>query len=408
MSAELSPTITLTAPGTYQGTLRAGNEAGESPALRFDYTVHGSEPTCWIGSAVDPHFESGYDVAVALHNGLPVLAYYDQKLAGPVVSLTVARALRASPQGIPDWRLTRLDSELVHSGPGLALASHSNRLLIAYRDSGQSDLKLATSKIPTPATVADWTFQVVHGEPELPMTGFVRMLANGRPTLTYQVSPPSTGRELWIAVGLVPLLTVPADWSRHRVSPQVHQPSWHDPVIHDGRFAVAYQADQTRGLWLARANVAEPASGGEWTVHQMDVEGPAGAHVDLEVVDGLLVAAYRPSHNLGFRLAQALIPEPATADDWSLLNRGDSIKVIGQMSLRKVGNRLAVAFPDGARQQYVVGWSTTGDASSPWIFQDLRFNILNQEFSHLLVGPDRLLLPVRTVGGMELYEAPLP
>lgn len=406
-STEASPSITLGAVGTYQGTLIASNAAGSSAPHPFSFTVAEAGPPTWHAYTVDANPGVGRYGSMVIYDGKPVIAYED----GVNFDLRVARALVENPASAAVWQIHIVDGLGDDNDVGQegSLAVVDGFLAIAYHDDTNRDLKYARAQDPTPTTTTDWTFHRVDGaDSEVGLTTSLTVV-NGVPWISYfdasngdlrvarGVSSLPDAEEDWITmvadvggdVGLYTSIedlagvgavsyydrgvgalrfaralsttpTGPADWSAHEVD-RAGGPTgfWTSLAILAGNPAITYYNFDAQDLRISLATSATPGAG-DWFAYTIDGSGRVGTDGSLIVQDGRLAVSYWAAGASALRVARADTELPTNPSAWDSVV-ADSPGVGQWTSLVDYTGVIAVSYYDVSQ-----GHLKYAQASGPW------------------------------------------
>ncbi|MEO7994930.1 MAG: PKD domain-containing protein, partial [bacterium] len=334
-----SPSVTLGAPGTYNGTVTVDNACGAPVVFNFSFTI--SSP--WSRHLIDQDMVNtgrGWQSTAIIYNGNPMVIGMDVS-ATNTIQPRVSFATVPNPTSAAQWNsyfTTALPTTLALGVNGSYPTAHvvGGRLLILYKgDTNGLVCQVANASPTVPAAQTDWG--APYSVSGALSTAFHHgaCISNGELIVTYR---DGVNSDLYMQRATVNPPLVPANWTAPFIAHATPDlvGLYSEPVVHDNgidtRVAVLYRNSTANTLLFTRATTSPPsnlaftppvivdsdtpASGSQLGLY-LDVETvPTGAGPRLAVVHSSGTGA--PAGSVSYvRYAIANVQNPLAPADWT-------------------------------------------------------------------------------------------
>jgi|GEM_PF-5669632 len=423
-----SPTVTLTNPGTYVGTVTPTYAAHEGATFSFEYVVTNPVPPQWQETLLGPaDFEDGW-VNLIEHNDRLVAIYV---LEG---DLMVSSSRVSEPADVADW-----DTHVL--GPGYIPAQHcvvsiAGRLAVAYltnRDSLGSRLRLAVSQTESPRSSQDWeTYNLPPLFFSSPKSGLALAKINeSRLILAFSPTPWWELGGMRVAISETALPAAAGEWTNvHEVSNIGVSLAWPNLLVRDQdillstkRFFSSEVIPNGAFCLILQSTQQIPESITDWEaisgLHNTITHSEPRAH-DLGLLgDKPWIALGASSslsnpHSFGLLFSTLVVPQEITGDDWIMhFPFGTEIAPNYPVLIGDAAGRPAVVLPNFADQNLWIMRSTQIDPTNEaaWV----TVQILDYGATSAASGVcsavshhDRITIAIVTDDGLKIVQADGP
>ncbi|HYE80305.1 MAG TPA: hypothetical protein VEI97_20200, partial [bacterium] len=209
----------------------------------------------------------------------------------------------------------------------------NNRLAVIFYDAQALQLKIAVANSPAPfapASAADWTIHAI--DPQSCAFHNNATMHNGQLVVTYRVT---SGSDLKVARAIVPVPTSTADWNLHLADTGTPAVGLYSaPMSYDdgsgARLVVVHRDSTNQTIKYGKANVVTPASAADWTFHVADAPpgGVPGLYLRIKnftvsgsprvAFVGIDASATVPTYSV----YTSNVSNPANTADWTKVNLG--------------------------------------------------------------------------------------
>jgi len=366
-SSSATPSVTLGAAGTYNGSVTIDNGCGTPVNFPFSYTVTGTWSEHFPDTTSSIDGRGGYYNSAGLIGGNPAFVHVvTQATAGLPISVRMVRATTPNPTATTDWtnhEITNFPAEVAGStDTGIELLNAGGRPVVIYKDDTLNRLMCVVANNTNPTSSADWPVPHQIDAVTTAHLTFGATMHNGVPVVSFRDAGAAASIRIAVANTGTPSAT--ANWNSYVLEDNANSLGfWSD--IHsfdDGvspRLAVVFRDSTGVDVKFARATTLTPASAADWTIpFAINAAASDGSNASItQYTSGsgprLAVACYNQSATpvIGVNLYLANVAAPNAPADFNApisfattTNGAMGTVQYADIDIKNHNGRLAIAF----------------------------------------------------------------
>ncbi|MEO7993861.1 MAG: hypothetical protein ABI743_05640 [bacterium] len=350
VSVDEEPLETLQGLGTYNGTVTAVNAGGASAPFPFSYTVAPDAQPSWTSHFIIPLTSISNEVdytTVVVHNGKLAVGFNSGNGGVPAVccDMMIAQSTIPLPSASTDWVVTTVDAS-GFQGQNNSLVDFQGRLVMAWNDATNGDLRMALANTVTPNGEGDW---LKYNIDTIGITGYETDVQDVNGYLGVSYCNSGGGLRFARATAVAPTVS---DWVKQTVDSTASCGYDADMTVLNGKAAIAHRNLSTGDFRLAQALTTTPSSGSDWRLTVIEAAGTStsspgffnGTSLAIATTNGRLAVVYDDTTIKTLTFNLATLAEPLGTSDWTRYNLDPVGDYSGDLDLISSHGRLVIAY----------------------------------------------------------------